>query len=90
MKLYVVVKGRVQGVGFRWWVQHRAADLGLDGWVRNLPNRSVEVLAFGPAAALDAFEERLREGPPGAYVQSVAASRSEGEPEERGFRIEFF
>jgi acylphosphatase len=88
MKLHAIVKGRVQGVGFRFWAQRHAGELGLDGWVKNLPDRAVEVTAFGPPGVLDEFEQLLRQGPPGAYVQSVAATRSEGAGDGEGFRIE--
>ncbi len=89
MKLHAIVKGQVQGVGFRWWAQRRAEELGLEGWVRNLPGRAVEVTAYGAQPAIDRFEGLLREGPPGSYVQSVTAARGEGEGDGRGFRIEF-
>ncbi len=60
-----VVSGRVQGVGFRWFVRNAARELGLTGWVRNLADGRVEAEASGPPEALDAFERRLREGPRG-------------------------
>lgn len=64
-----VVRGRVQGVGYRVFARQAAARLGLAGWVRNLPDgRSVEAEASGDAAALDAFASALREGPPGGHV----------------------
>jgi len=90
MKLRAIVKGRVQGVGFRWWAQQWAEELGLDGWVRNLPDRAVEVVAYGPQEAIDRLEGLLREGPPGSHVQSVAADRSEGEGDGGGFRVKFW
>jgi acylphosphatase len=64
------VTGSVQGVGFRAWTRHEASKLGLNGYVRNLPDRSVEVVATGDAAALDALLTLLKSGPPGASVQS--------------------
>jgi acylphosphatase len=65
-----VVRGRVQGVGFRYFVVRRANELGLGGWVRNLPDgESVEAVAQGTAKQLDAFaHETMRTGPPGALV----------------------
>jgi len=89
MKLHAIVRGRVQGVGFRWWAQYRAEELGLGGWVRNLPDRAVEVVAYGPQEAIDRLEGLLRDGPPGSYVQSVVVDRGEGEGDGGGFRIEF-
>jgi acylphosphatase len=70
-ELHVAVRGRVQGVGFRWFVRERARRLGLAGWVRNQHDGSVEVAARGAADALRALEAALREGPDGAYVMSI-------------------
>lgn len=90
MKLHAFVKGRVQGVGFRYFVLRWAEELGLDGWVKNLPDGRVRVEAAGPAEALDRLENLLRKGPPGAHVASVNASRVDGEPDGIGFRVELF
>lgn len=69
--MHVVVSGRVQGVGFRFFVENRAAVLGLRGWVRNLRTGQVEVLATGEEGVLRAFLEDLREGPRLAKVTGV-------------------
>lgn len=53
---HYIVTGRVQGVGFRWFTQNRARSLGLCGWVRNMPNGTVEVWAEGPPSDLDSLE----------------------------------
>jgi len=66
-----VVHGRVQGVGFRWFVWQVAARLGLKGTGRNLPDGSVEVVAEGPGVALAELERALGEGPPAARVAHV-------------------
>ncbi len=66
------VHGRVQGVGFRWWVRREARALGLSGWVRNEPDGSVRAEAEGPRDALDVLADRLRTGPPGSRVDRVA------------------
>jgi DNA ligase D-like protein (predicted 3'-phosphoesterase) len=66
------VAGAVQGVGFRDATRRRALELGLRGWVRNQPDGTVAVHAEGAPAALQALEELLREGPPGARVSSVS------------------
>jgi len=68
---YVAVLGRVQGVGFRWFVRERARALGLTGWVRNRQDGSVEVLAEGSDAALRELRALLRAGPSGAKVSAV-------------------
>ena len=67
-----LVRGRVQGVGFRWFVSRQAQVLGITGYVRNLADGSVEVLAHaGSAEELQRLEERLGQGPRGAVVESV-------------------
>jgi len=70
--VHCVAYGRVQGVGFRFFVVDEAERLGLVGWVRNRPDgRSVELWAEGPRAALERLVERVRVGPPGAWVERV-------------------
>ena len=69
-----VVRGRVQGVGFRYFAQREAVVLGLTGWVANEPDGSVRCVAVGPRAIVEAFIERLREGPPSALVDRVELS----------------
>ncbi len=72
-RLVALVRGHVQGVGFRWFVQHEAAALRLEGWVANQVDGSVEVVAEGPRSALDELLLRLWEGPMGAAVADVDA-----------------
>ncbi len=69
--LHVVIRGQVQGVGFRWFARERARELGVAGWVRNNRDGSVEVAATGPETALSSFRDELRSGPPGAMVSDV-------------------
>ena len=66
-----IVTGRVQGVGFRYFVARAARGLGLSGYVRNLPDGTVEVVAAGDCAALETLAALLEKGPPGAIVKSV-------------------
>lgn len=66
-----LVSGRVQGVGFRAFVRRRARELGLAGWVKNLPDGRVEVEAVGAEEALGELEQVLRQGPPASRVQEV-------------------
>ena len=70
-QLYATINGRVQGVGFRFFVIRWASQLGLTGWVRNSANGGVEVVAEGSAEALVELLTELREGPPGAWVRDV-------------------
>jgi acylphosphatase len=65
------VQGRVQGVGYRWWAVQAATSLGLEGWVRNRHDGSVEILAIGDAAAIDQLQESCRQGPRAAVVLAV-------------------
>lgn len=70
-RLEAVVHGYVQGVGFRWWVREQARRLNLKGYVRNRPDRAVEVVAEGQEGALHALLSLLRQGPPSASVSDV-------------------
>jgi acylphosphatase len=72
-RLHAIVSGRVQGVNFRYSTLQRAQALRLTGWVRNLPNGTVEVLAEGPQPMLAQLLDFLHRGPPYAHVQSVQA-----------------
>ncbi|HET9497339.1 MAG TPA: acylphosphatase [Candidatus Limnocylindria bacterium] len=75
-RLTARVRGRVQGVGYRWWAVDVATQLGLVGWVRNADDeRAVELVAEGDPTALDAFLPRLESGPSAARVDSVEADR---------------
>ena len=71
-----VVRGRVQGVGFRWFVEREAHILGIAGWVRNNHDGSVEVLAQGTRDQLLGLHSRLREGPRAARVDAVEVSEA--------------
>ena len=66
-----VVKGRVQGVGFRWYAERAARELGVRGWVRNLPDGTVETIAEGDEGAVTAYLARLELGPRGSRVDGV-------------------
>jgi acylphosphatase len=69
--IHLEIRGRVQGVGFRWFVVERARRLGLAGWVKNRPDGNVEVAAAGDPAALELLEAAVAAGPAGAEVQHV-------------------
>ena len=87
MPLHVVVRGRVQGVGFRWFAREQGRLLGVRGWVRNRPDGGVEVSADGELAALDALRARLRQGPPGAFVTELEDLSDPAEPLPNPFAI---
>jgi acylphosphatase len=86
-RLEVVVHGRVQGVGFRYFVFRQASRLGLAGWVSNEPAGRVRCVAEGPRPALEALLEALREGPPGALVERVDPTWSAATNALHGFDV---
>jgi acylphosphatase len=71
MVLHFLIRGRVQGVGFRWFVHREAAELGLRGWVRNTDAGDVEIVASGDAEALDDLRKELHKGSRGSRVDAV-------------------
>jgi acylphosphatase len=71
------IEGRVQGVGFRWWTVRQAQALGVAGWVRNRRDGSVEALAIGEAAALEALVAACRRGPAGSEVRALSHAPAE-------------
>ena len=83
-----IVRGRVQGVGFRWFVEREAHILGIAGWVRNNHDGSVEVLAQGTRDQLSGLHSRLREGPRAARGDSVGVSDAKPSDGLDSFRIE--
>ena|ERR1019366_8514262 len=68
---HLLIRGRVQGVGYRFFAQDLAGTLGLCGWVRNLPDQTVECYAEGPRPAVEAFIEDLKKGPSLARIDDV-------------------
>jgi acylphosphatase len=82
-----VVRGRVQGVGFRAFVRRHAAALQLRGWVANRSDGAVDVLAWGPRAALEQLLAQLDRGPAGARVSGVEVHFSAGPEPGPGFDI---
>ncbi len=86
-ELHALVRGEVQGVGYRYFVVEKAQALGLRGYVRNESNGDVEVVAQGPWLALERLVAQLRQGPRAAYVTEVKTTW--GQPTEHfsGFRV---
>jgi acylphosphatase len=70
-QLKLTVRGKVQGVGFRWFVRETARRANLSGWVRNLEDGAVQIVAAGPVDALERLVSAVRRGPPNAQVESV-------------------
>jgi acylphosphatase len=90
MVLHFLVKGRVQGVGFRWFVQREAAELGLRGWVRNTDQGHVEIVAAGKPELLEELKTALRKGSHGSRVDAIVEDElAESEGAQLGpFEIE--
>jgi acylphosphatase len=87
-RLVARVVGRVQAVGFRWWTLRQATALGLTGWVMNgADERTVELVAEGAPDALDELERRLHQGPSGARVEALEATRGPASGEFGRFEI---
>jgi acylphosphatase len=87
IRLRLQISGRVQGVWYRGATETEARRLGVDGWVRNLPDGSVEALIEGEPSAVRALADWCREGPPGAHVRDVAESSEPAGDDLAGFRI---
>lgn len=90
MVVHFLIRGRVQGVGFRWFVHREASELELRGWVRNTEDGEVEVLASGSVEDLSELRKSLRQGPRGSRVDNLIEHTLE-EKEAVGldaFRIE--
>ena len=90
--VHLVVKGRVQGVGFRVFVEEEASARSLDGWVRNRRDGSVEAVAAGSREAVESLIEALRRGPPAARVDAVEVKEADqaalgAHPFRRGFSL---
>jgi acylphosphatase len=81
---HVIIRGRVQGVGYRAWTEYTALERGLQGWVRNRRDGSVEALFVGSTEAVSAMIAQCRQGPPGARVEAV--DHREADSEEAALR----
>lgn len=81
------ISGRVQGVGYRWFASREASTLGLSGWVRNLEDGRVEVLAEGEKSDVETFRDRLKTGPSMARVDDLEESWSDFRGDVSGFSV---
>jgi acylphosphatase len=86
-RLHAIVEGRVQGVGFRYFVVEMAELLGLYGWVRNRWDETVEVVAEGERAVLEKLLEALKRGPRSAFVSNVKVDWEKPSGEFHHFRV---
>ena len=83
----LVVRGKVQGVGFRWFVRETSRRLGLAGWVENRADGSVEIAAEGDDASLELLERAVHSGPPAASVSDVEHLPDSAEPLTKPFSV---
>ncbi len=86
-RYHIVVKGRVQGVGFRYFTLQLAEKLGICGWVRNLYDGSVEIEAEGKSRDLDDFMVKIKEGPCFGHVETLDVFEMDGIENEKMFEI---
>ncbi len=86
--ILALVRGRVQGVGFRYEARSMARSLGITGWISNLHDGGVEAYAEGPIEAVDRFIGWLRHGPPGARVESLDLSERRATGHYSSFEVE--
>lgn len=89
IRVRAFVDGRVQGVAYRFFAEKCAARLGITGWVRNLADGRVEVLAEGASGQVETFLERLKEGPSLARIDGFEVRREPSTGEFQDFRIAF-
>ncbi len=83
----VRIEGSVQGVGYRYWTERVATELGLTGWVRNRRDGGVEALFSGPAGAVGEMLDRCRDGPRAAVVTSMRIQEENGGAPPDGFDV---
>ncbi len=87
VSVHVIIKGTVQGVGFRAFVEFQAHKSGVKGWVRNCPDGTVEVEAEGPRPVLDAFLLVLKQGPQYSHVTEIVVDWKDLNRQTQGFTI---
>lgn len=86
-RVHIIVDGRVQGIGFRFWAMEKARELELKGWVKNLLDSSVEIVAEGPTSAVEKFVAKIRHGPAQGYISNVIVENEIPTGEFFGFEI---
>ena len=89
-RLHLFWSGRVQGVGFRYTSESAALELGLVGWVRNLPDGRVEAVCEGDEKALKTFLDRMADGPMRPYIRQTQVDWSHPTGEFQDFQVRFF
>ena len=87
--VHLTVKGVVQGVGFRWFVNRAANRLELSGWVRNQPDGSVEIEAYGDRGSIEGLISEIKVGPSFSRVSDVRVNWKEPDSSQDGFEVIF-
>lgn len=85
----ITISGKVQGVGFRYFVQKQASELNVSGWVRNMPDGRVMAVARGEETDVQTFMDHLRVGPSMARIKEVTTVKSPNLEHFDGFKIKF-
>lgn len=88
-RVHLKVYGLVQGVGFRWFTERKAKEIGVNGWVKNLWDGSVEIVAEGDEEVLKVFIEEIKKGPPLSRVEKVEERWENYKGEFDSFEIRF-
>lgn len=88
-EVHWVIRGRVQGVGYRYFAVQAATDLGLRGTVRNHADGTVHLRAAGPPERVEALRDRLRRGPPAARVEAIEDAERDAADLPAGFRVRY-
>jgi len=88
-RYHIIVKGIVQGVGYRFFAIRKANDYGITGWVRNLPDGSVEVVAEGDKGLLNEFIQELKIGPISAHISDIELTEEEYTGKFNNFDVRF-
>jgi acylphosphatase len=89
IQLQIIVSGEVQGVGYRYYTQMKAIQFGITGWVRNLQEGGVEILASGPKADLESFVDEVRRGNPFSSVNHIEVLETEKTETYKSFAIKY-
>ncbi|SEM94950.1 acylphosphatase [Mesobacillus persicus] len=89
LQLKIVVSGKVQGVGYRYFTQMKALQFGITGWVRNREDGTVEMLTTGTKETLDLFIEEIRRGNPFSTVDQIDINETEAEENYKSFAIKY-
>ncbi|MFT5206309.1 MAG: acylphosphatase [Candidatus Omnitrophota bacterium] len=89
MRMHVLYHGRVQGVGFRFNTETIALECGVTGWVKNIPDGGVEVVAEGPKPKLSLFLDNIRKSKLGSYISTEKIAYSDSQNEYVDFCIEY-